>query len=147
MSKIKIGDISIKHQTIFVSGDIAKNRCDAVVTLNKKIITLMIDLGVLTYPTNYYLFSSGCRPGAEYRSEKQFRDYWHLHLRPALKLKPQYKFYSLKDTGVTAMLRNNVDKLSIRDQARWHSVLMADIYTPHDIQDANELLKDYDTDF
>lgn len=45
------------------------------------------------------------------------------------------------------MLRNNVDKLSIRDQARWHSVLMADIYTPHDIQDANELLKDYDTDF
>ena len=147
MSKIKIGDISVKHQTIFVSGDIAKNRCDAVVTLNKKIITLMIDLGVLTYPTNYYLFSSGCRPGVEYRSEKQFRDYWHLHLRPALKLKPQYKFYSLKDTGVTAMLRNNVDKLSIRDQARWHSVLMADIYTPHDIQDANELLKDYDTDF
>ncbi len=147
MSKIKIGDISVKHQTIFVSGDIAKNRCDAVVTLNKKIITLMIDLEVLTYPTNYYLFSSECRPGLEYRSEKQFRDYWHLHLRPALKLKPQYKFYSLKDTGVTTMLRNNVDKLSIRDQARWHSVLMADIYTPHDIQDANELLKDYDTDF
>ena len=36
MSMLKIRDISFKNQTILVSGDISKNRKDAVVTLNKK---------------------------------------------------------------------------------------------------------------
>ena len=54
------------------------------------------------------------------------------------KASAQYKFYSLKDTGITNMLRH-YDVLSVRDQARHSSILMTDIYTPHDIQEANDL--------
>lgn len=80
------------------------------------------------------------------RSEKMFRDWWAHHLRKDLKLSAQYKFYSLKDTGITNMLRH-YDVLSVRDQARHSSILMTDIYTPHDIQEANDLIKNYQGDF
>ena len=44
------------------------------------------------------------------------------------------------------MLRH-YDTLSVRDQARHSSILMTDIYTPHDIQEANELIKNYEDAF
>ena len=137
---LKIRDISFKNQTILVSGDISKNRKDAVVTLNKKVIQLMIDLKIYQYPMNYYLFSDSFKPGESGRTEKQFRDYWLSHVMRDLKFPKDYKFYSLKDSGVTMMLRQNVDALSVRDQARHSSISITDIYTPHDLKEANPCL-------
>lgn len=147
MSMLKIRDISFKNQTILVSGDISKNRKDAVVTLNKKVIQLMIDLKIYQYPMNYYLFSDSFKPGESGRTEKQFRDYWLSHVMRDLKFPKDYKFYSLKDSGVTMMLRQNVDALSVRDQARHSSISITDIYTPHDLKEANPLLMDFDSGF
>ena len=121
----------------------SKNKKSAVVTLPAKIIHLMIDLRIFDHPGGYYLFSKNFRPGPEQRSEKQFRDYWHHHVRQDLKFPPQYKFYSLKDTGITEMLRSQ-DIISVRDQARHSSILMTDIYTPEDLKEANHLLLNYE---
>ena len=41
------------------------------------------------------------------------------------------------------VLRANADVLSVRDQARHSSILITDIYTPKDIQKANEYIKNY----
>lgn len=41
------------------------------------------------------------------------------------------------------MLRSGCDTLSVKEQARHSSLLMTDIYTPHDIQEANPLLLRY----
>lgn len=121
MSLLKIEDINIKKQLILVHGDNAKNHADAAVTLPKKILLLMVELGVFNSPGSYYLFSNDFKPGAEYRSEKSFRDYWLHHVRRDLKFPERYKFYSLKDTGITNMLRQHVDTVSVRDQARHSS--------------------------
>ena len=83
-------------------------------------------------------------PGKDRKSEKQFRDFWNGHVRPDLGWPPKYKFYSLKDTGITNMLRANTDILSVRDQARHSSILITDIYTPKDIKQANKLLVRYE---
>ena len=147
MSMLKIRDISFKNQTILVSGDISKNRKDAIVTLNKKIIQLMIDLKIYQYPMDCFLFSESFRPGEKGRTEKQFRDYWLSHVMKDLRFPKDYKFYSLKDSGVTMMLRKNVDALSVRDQARHSSISITDIYTPHDLKEANPLLVDFDSGF
>ena len=64
-------------------------------------------------------------------------------MRKDLKFSDRYKFYSLKDTGITNMLRANTDVLSVRDQARHSSILITDIYTPKDIREANRLLMNY----
>ena len=82
-------------------------------------------------------------PGKDRKSEKQFRDYWQRYVRKNLKLTDRYKFYSLKDTGITNMLRANTDILTVRDQARHSSILITDRYTPKDIQNANSLLLNY----
>lgn len=143
LSYLKVGDFSVKRKTLVLHGANTKNHCDATITVPDHVMRLMIDLGVLSVPGNYYLFSEGFRPGKERASEKNFRDYWLRYVRKDLGLPEQYKFYSLKDTGITNMLKANTDILSVRDQARHSSILITDIYTPQDIQDANEILVNY----
>ena len=116
----------------------------AILTLPDRIIKLMVELKVFEKPGHYYLFSDKCMPGENWRDSKQFRDYWNLHVRKDLKLPSQYKFYSLKDTGITDMLRANTDALSVRDQARHSSLLITNTYTPLDIKEANPLILKYD---
>ena len=147
MAYIKIEDISLNNRTIFISEDVSKNRKSAVVTLNHKVIDLMLELRIFDEPGNYYLFSTGYKPGHLHHDEKQFRDYWNKYIRRSLRFKKEYKFYSLKDTGVTMMLRKHIDNLSVRDQARHSSILITDTYTPHDIQEANPVIEKFDTSF
>lgn len=142
MSYIKIEHISIYHKTIYVPAQNAKNDQDGVITLPRKVIELMLDLDIFRSPNDYYLFSHDFLPGAEYASPKRFRDFWLKTIREKLKFPAEYKFYSLKDTGITNLLRDtNIDRLSFRDQARHSSILITDMYTPHDIQEANALIE------
>ena len=103
----------------------------------------MNDLKIFKFPGQYYLFSDKFKPGEKFRDSKQFRDFWHHYVRAELKLPMEYKFYSLKDTAITNMIRQGLDTLTVRDQARHSSILMTDMYTPHDIQKANPLLLNY----
>lgn len=143
MSYLKLSYISLQKQTIFIPGSVSKNKKSAVVTLPKKIILLMIELEVFNYPDDYYLFSEGFKPGEKRQSERIMRDYWANDVRKELRFPAKYKFYSLKDTGITAMLKD-CDVLSTRDQARHGSILMTNTYTPQDIKEANKLLLNYD---
>lgn len=144
LALLKIRDFNLKDKTLLIQWNVAKNWTDAVVTLPMKVIHLMLDLRIFDSPGDYYLFSHGFRPGREFQSEKYFRDYWHLHVRKDLGFSDRYKFYSLKDTGITNMLRSNTDVLSVRDQARHSSILITDMYTPKDIKKANDLLLHYE---
>lgn len=146
MSQLRLSNFSLQRQTLFIQDDISKNKKDGTITLPAKVIHLMIELNIFSNPSDYYLFSDNFEPGQNRKSEKQFRDFWSHHVRKQLKFPDKYKFYSLKDTGITNMLRH-YDVLSVRDQARHSSILMTDIYTPHDIMQANELIKNYDGNF
>lgn len=143
MSLIKIGDFNLTKKTLILHGEQTKNRQDAVITLPDHIVKLMVELGTFNNPSQYYLFSDGCRPGKTWRDSKQFRDYWNRHIRKDLGLPAEYKFYSLKDTGITNMLRANTDPISVRDQARHSSLLITNSYTPLDIKEANPLILQY----
>lgn len=145
MSMLRIKDFSLSGQTVFIHGANAKNHKDAPVTLPAHVIRLMLDLRVFDSPGDYYLFSTAeFRPGREHRSEKSFRDYWCRNVRKALCLDSRYKFYSLKDTGITYMLRARKNLLSVRDQARHSSIAITNIYTPVDIKEADPDLVDYE---
>ncbi len=146
MSYLRLSDFNLSKQTIYISGQISKNKKSAVVTLPAKVIRLMIDLNIFKFPGHYYLFSDNFCPGEQRKSEKAFRDFWDKKVRKSLNFPQRYKFYSLKDTGITAMLRC-CDTLTVRDQARHSSILMTNTYTPQDIQNANELLLNYEGKF
>lgn len=143
LSFLKIGDFHLQTQTLTLHGAHTKNGNDATITLPSHVIRLMIDLNVFSNPSHYYLFSDRFSPGEARKSEKMFRDYWCRNLRKALGFSERYKFYSLKDTGITNMLKANADVLSVRDQARHSSILITDIYTPKDIKEANKYIMNY----
>lgn len=76
-------------------------------------------------------------------SERKYRNFWNTKIVPALNFPPEYKFYSLKDSGITSMLRAGHDPLSVKEQARHSSLSITDLYTPREIKDANPILLNY----
>lgn len=140
MSYIRIEDINVAKGTIAITGEVAKNGKDSVVTLPDIVVKLMLDLDVLTKPGDWYLFSDDLRPGTKYRIPKYFCDEWNK-VRTALGFPEQYKFYSLKDTGITDLIKDNTDLLAVRDQARHSSLQMTDLYTPLSAKTANESIR------
>ncbi len=143
MSYIQLKHFNIKEQTLFIPAEVSKNEKDAVVTIPEKLIRLMIDLDIFSNPTDYYLFSDGFKPGRKRKAEKQFTDFWSYHIREDLKFPLAYQFYSLKDTGITAML-HKYDVLTVRDQARHSDISITNKYTPKSSSKGNSQLKKLD---
>lgn len=147
MSFIQLKHISVSRGTVFIPADSSKNKKDGTVTLPDRVLKLMIELDTFSAADDDYLFSDGFRPGPRHRTGKQFTDYWNHYVRKNLHFPREWKFYSLKDTGITDLIRENTDLLSVRNQARHHSLLMTDIYTPRDIEQANDVIRHRDGSF
>lgn len=126
LSHLKIGDISVKNQTIFVSKDFSKNHRDAEVGLNKSIIKLMLDLNVFASPSDYYLFGKDFHPNKERYGADQFNRRWKK-MRKVLGWDECYQFYSLKDTGIRD-LANAQGVVVARDQARHSDITTTNKY-------------------
>lgn len=142
LTRAKVGWFNIKNGTITIPADSSKNKETLVVTVPKKVLLLAIDLGVFAAPSDYYLFSEKLVPGNVQIDTKIFRDHWSS-VRSALNFPKEYQFYSLKDTGITEMLDNNLTSIAVRDQARHSSLAITEVYTRH-MQEANKVLLDWD---
>lgn len=139
---LRVGDINIKNQTLFVSHTISKNRKDGVVTIPKKVIKLMLELGILSAPSDYYLFGKDFLPSPEKANNGIFRNHW-LKVRKALHFPSSYKFYSLKDTGIS----DTIDEAGLtiaKDQARHSSVQVTNEYCRKDQLTAHPELFNFD---
>ena len=133
LSNLKIGDISLKNQTIFVSKTFSKNHRDADVGLNKIIIKLMLDLDIFKSTSDCYIFSHDFKPGKEHVGSDQFNKRWKT-MRNALKWSDCYQFYSLKDSGIRD-LANSEGVVVARDQARHRDISTTNRYIQkHDVQ-------------
>lgn len=143
MTRLRISDISVKDSTITIPGDASKNHQTQTVTVPRKCLEYMVEIGIFKKPNSYHIFSVyNLRPGLQQIDPRIFRGHWEK-LRSALKLRREWKFYSLKDTGITEMLDNNQTSISVRDQARHSSLAITEIYTRHG-RKANAELLDYD---
>lgn len=143
MSDLKLENISVQKGTIFIPAAVSKNKKDAVVTIPDHVMRLMLSLHVLEHPSDWYLFSYDCRPGPSHRLPKYFCDVWKKVAR-ALKFPDEWKFYSLKDTGITDQIKAGRDLIEVRDQARHYSLEQTDIYTPIASKDGNQELRKYE---
>jgi len=143
MSYLKLEYFNLINQTLYIPGEISKSRKSDIVTLPKKIILLMVELRVFDNPSSNYLFSLGMKPGLERRDERQFREYWDVHIRKDLNFSERLMFYSLKDTGISDMLREE-DALTTRDQARHSDLSITNVYTDLENEKANPILLNYD---
>lgn len=116
MRFLKIGYVDITNCIVTLPGKFAKNRKRQEVTVPKKVLKLMIELGTFNSPSQYYIFGPDLRPSNEQVAVNRFRQEW-AKVRKILGWPECYQFYSLKDTGIS----ENIDKyglLTARDQAR-----------------------------
>lgn len=126
LSYVKLCDISLKGQTVFVPADHSKNKKDGKVALPPVVIRLMVDLRVFDSPSSHYLFSHKFRPGAEHVRADHFNKRWVV-MRGVLKWGDECQFYSLKDTGIRD-LANREGIVTARDQARHSDISTTNKY-------------------
>ncbi len=128
MTRLTVGDFDLHKGTVTIRATASKNKRTQTVTVPKKVLLYGIELGIFSAPMSYYVFSEKLRPGKESVDTKIFRDHWAKVSRK-LKLKKEWKFYSLKDTGITELLRQNVTApLNVKNQARHSSLAITEIY-------------------
>lgn len=123
---IKIKDINIPEQTVYVDGKFSKNHKTSKVSLNEEIIRLLLELKTLESPASFYLFGKRFRPSADMADSDMFNKQWHK-VRKSLKWPDEIKFYSLKDSGIRD-LSNSAGVVTARNQARHSDISTTNKY-------------------
>lgn len=126
ITQIKLKDIFIAEQKVFVPSSVSKNRRDGMVGLNDAVVKMMIDLDVFSFDDDCYLFGAGFKPSRTPVTTKVYRNYFNK-VRDKLKFPDSYQFYSLKDTGIRD-LANAAGIVVARDQARHADVSTTNKY-------------------
>lgn len=126
LSNIRLKDISISEQKVYVSSTISKNRRDGMVGLNDTILRMMADLKVFEAHTECYLFGHHFKPSEQKADSRIFREYF-AKVRRELRWPDSYMFYSLKDSGIRD-LANAEGIVVARDQARHSDVSVTNKY-------------------
>lgn len=139
---IRIHDISIENQTVYVSALISKNRKDGMVALNDRVLKLMIDLGVFSHPGGDFLFGKEMVPSSVRAESRIFRDRF-VRVRAELGFPDSYQFYSLKDSGIRD-LANAQGIVVARDQARHSDISVTNKYLVGRDMVVNEGTKHFD---
>ena len=130
MTRLRVRDFNLNAGTVTIPAECSKNKRKQTITLPKKVLLYAVELGVFSAPMDDFIFSYRLRPGSVEIDPKHFRDHWD-NLRKPLGLRCEWKFYSLKDTGITAMLKAKLPTIEVRDQARHSSLSITEIYTEH----------------
>ena len=123
---IKISDIRVKEQAVYVSSSVSKNRKGQYVALNDELIKEMIFQHVFETPSTDYLFSENLKPGSTQLHVNKLRIEWKK-VRAALRFPETYQFYSLKDAGIRD-LANAEGIVIARDQARHSDISVTNRY-------------------
>lgn len=145
LTKLQIKHIDLKNSTIFIPAEISKNKKDGIITIPKKLETLLAK-HIDTYLIDDYLFSNdNFKPGKSKLEPKKVSDEW-AKMRNVLKFENKYQFYSLKDTGITELFLLGTPSKKIRDQARHYDIKITESYTPRNYK-ADEFLRDLDFEF
>ena len=141
IAKLKIKDINFKNSTITIPAEVAKNGKEQTVTMPENVQSIMYDAKIWENPSEDYIISrDGFRPGPDKIDPKRFRDRW-AQMRNELKIGDEYQFYSLKDSGITNLLKKGFSTIEVRDQARHSSIAITDIYTDKSNIKGNESIR------
>lgn len=138
---LKVGDISLAEKTITVRPEVSKNGKRRVVPMTREIEELLLRMNVHRAPLEHYLFSSNQKPGKKQVSARYYRKIWGK-LRKKFDLPKEMQQYSLRDTGITEMLKHGVDPLSVKQLADHYSLSMTTIYSNHADPHLKELIRD-----
>lgn len=123
---LKVSFVSMKNNIIIIPAEIAKNHSERQISMPMNIAVLMAE-HIKGAASDQYLFSTGYKPGTKLLTTRDTGRTWSK-IRKALGLPMCYKYYSLKDTGITEMLEANVPAKMVQELADHHSLEMTQKY-------------------
>lgn len=112
ISRTQISDIQISNNAIYLPGPKTKNKRSRWCLLPPHLIELLKKMNLDKYPSNYYLFSSGLKPGKTPLCTRKIDKYWDK-MRTAIDLPKEMKLYSYRDTGITDLKKAGHSNLFI----------------------------------
>lgn len=145
LTNIRLQDINIKEQRVFIASSISKNRRDGMVGLHDELIKLMIELGTFDNPSHYFLFGRDFKPSEKKADARIFREYF-AKIRTLLNFPKNYQFYSLKDSGIRD-LANAEGIVIARDQARHSDISTTNKYLKGENLSVHEETKHFSGSF
>ena len=140
ISYLRIKEIDLENQKIFVPGAVAKNGKDRIATVPNVLKSYLLKMNLDQYDKNLYLFSKGWKPGKIRVDSREIARKWQ-QMRDVINIPKEMQFYSLRDTGITTMIRSGVSPDQVRDQADHSSLEITNIYTKHANGKASEDIK------
>ena len=129
VAMIKIEDIFLDKNYIFIKGENAKTHYARFSSLSPELVT-RISAMVKGAAPSWYLIGDGYRPGPKRIADKRFTKDW-IMLRNTLKLPQEMQLYSLRDTGINEMLKSGIDPLTVMQHADHHDLSMTTRYANH----------------
>ena len=130
---LRVKDIDLEKQCVYISKDIAKNDKDSIRTIPDAAMPFFRKLSISISSSNPddFLFSWDKKynfsPGKKMGSSRELARYWNNTVRVRLGWGLERQFYSLKDTGMTDMARYLALPL-IQGQADHSSLAVTSIY-------------------
>ena len=129
---VQIKHIDVERRAIRVPGDNAKTHNERFAPLSAQMAKRLESMGLEKFPKDYYLFGIGTdmMPDKKPIAEARLRKEWEK-LRAALDMPPEMQLYSLRDTGINAMLKSGLDPLTVMQAADHHDLAMTTRYANH----------------
>ncbi len=158
VAEIKVKDVFLEEKYIRVPAEVAKNRKERKATLSDSSIEMLKVLKVAEMPADFFVLGGNntgrqhtdklqqLTPHKEKAANTRYRKEWDS-LRKKVKFPQEMQLYSLRDTGITDMLKSGIDDLTVMQHADHHSLEMTSRYAKHIdtglVQKMNKLLPDF----
>lgn len=126
---IRIEDVCLDGHYIYIKGDNAKTHFERFASLTPQLEARISALVKGARP-KWYLIGDGYKPNARPISDSRFRKDWDA-MRRALDLPKEMQLYSLRDTGISEMLKSGIDALTVMQHADHHDLSMTTRYAKH----------------
>lgn len=145
--RMKAHLIDLKNGTIYIPGDISKNKKSETVTIPSAIIPYLYDLGVDKIHRNDFIFGQYLKPHPTKQCGSNSLNEAHKHLITRLYQEKKLRsitgisIYSWKDTGGMSLVHSGVDIYQIMRQMR-HSDLSTTQKYLKSLSHINEKIRD-----
>ena len=132
--------------TIWIDASDSKSRKGKHVTVPRKLNALLIE-HIKNANNSDYLFSvENFKPGPRKCYPNRITVLWR-RMKTKITIADNIDWYSLKDTGITDLLKAGVPLISVRDQARHSSSKQTDEYTPRNLKNADATILNANIEF
>lgn len=140
LRQLRIRDINLDSGIIRVPSTISKNRKSELVNMPNQLIQLFKSIGIEGYDKDNYLFSVNGLPGKTLLGKNNLR-FRFDRIRNKLGLPAEYKLYSFKYTGASALVNAGIDTWELQRHMRHKSIDTTEHYIRKNFAVKSDMIK------